>query len=106
MTQQDYKCTELWFLSLIARQNMHTLQLVVIFTNTFVLDNGLGQIRPHRGLSGSEPIAFLRLNQRLQIKTTKTFYVACCNVLLRKASSSAEWTEASEESNQEQILWA
>lgn len=106
MTQQDCKCTELWFLSLIARQNMHTLQLVVIFTNTFVLDNGLGQIRPHRGLSGSEPIAFLRLNQRLQIKTTKTFYVACCNVLLRKASSSAEWTEASEESNQEQILWA
>lgn len=28
------------------------------------------------------------------------------NVLARKASSSAEWTEASEESNQEQILWA
>lgn len=27
-------------------------------------------------------------------------------VLARKASSSAEWTEASEESNHEQILWA
>lgn len=27
-------------------------------------------------------------------------------VLARKACSSAEWTEASEESNQEQILWA
>lgn len=27
-------------------------------------------------------------------------------MLARKASSSAEWTEASEESNQEQILWA
>lgn len=27
-------------------------------------------------------------------------------MLARKASSSAEWTEASEECNQEQILWA
>lgn len=27
-------------------------------------------------------------------------------VLARKASSSAEWTEASEDPNQEQILWA
>lgn len=31
---------------------------------------------------------------------------ALCKVLARNASSSAEWTEASEEANQEQIRWA
>lgn len=74
----------------------------------FVLVQHLGRLFPQEtGWWAKAPVCISGLtfpltNDELSDKMCS----ALRKVLARKASSSAEWTEASEESNQEQILWA
>jgi len=66
---------------------------------------------PHKAELSSQPpvISFLFFIVSTRAKKDELFDKECSallKVFARKASSSDEWTEASEESNQEQILWA